>query len=89
MVLEGTAFKKGHGYYVVKQPSKLDLDRGISHTEARVSEEQFFASNSWTARFPGFEDQLGTRKLQLALASKLAALIINRLACSSIKLSTE
>ncbi|KAF2434192.1 hypothetical protein EJ08DRAFT_582410 [Tothia fuscella] len=75
-VLEGVDFPQGHGYFAVKQPDRAALIGGITHDQARILEEQFFASASWTNRFPGFQDRLGTRNLQQALATKLAALII-------------
>jgi hypothetical protein len=77
-VLEGRAFVKGHGYFVVKQPDQAELDSGVSHAQARVQEQEYFDSLNWTTRFPGFVDRLGTRKLQSALADKLAALILHR-----------
>lgn len=78
-VLAGQAFQKGHGYFVVKQPIQRDLDRGITHEQARLAEDQFFQSNpDWTRRFRNFEDRLGTRKLQVALSQKLATLIVDR-----------
>lgn len=78
-VLRGEAFVKGHGYYVVKQPSQQDLKSGITHAQARTQETLFFASEGWTSRFSGFEDRLGTAKLQEVLSEKLESLIIKTL----------
>ncbi|KIW04352.1 hypothetical protein, variant 1 [Verruconis gallopava] len=77
-VLQGQNFRKGHGYFVVKQPSQADLNDGISHGEARVSEQNFFNSVFWTARFGDIDvkDRLGTRNLQRNLSDKLAHLIL-------------
>jgi hypothetical protein len=77
-VLSGRAFVKGHGYFVVKQPDQAELDNGTTHAQARKQEQDYFKSIEWTGRFPGFEDRLGTRKLQAALANKLHALILRR-----------
>jgi hypothetical protein len=77
-VLQGRAFVKGHGYFVVKQPSQAEITRGMTHAQARIQEQDYFASECWIERFPGFEERLGTRKLQAALADKLAALILSR-----------
>jgi hypothetical protein len=77
-VLQGHAFVKGHGYYVVRQPSQAEITRGMSHAEARIQEQDYFESESWNNRFFGFEERLGTRRLQVALADKLAALILGR-----------
>ncbi|TID20701.1 dynamin family protein [Venturia nashicola] len=78
-VLRGEAFAKGHGYFVVKQPSQQELKKGVTHTEARAQEADFFASEVWTSRFSGFEDRLGTSKLQEVLSEKLASLILETL----------
>jgi hypothetical protein len=75
-VLRGKTFSKGHGYYVVKQPSQQDLSKGISHAEARAQEDAFFKSEFWTNRFHGFEDRLGTSRLQQVLSNELAKLIL-------------
>jgi hypothetical protein len=77
-VLEGHSFVKGHGYFVVKQPNQAELNNGMTHAEARIHEHDYFESIHWTRRFPAFSDRLGTRKLQAALADKLAALILRR-----------
>ncbi|KAE9990102.1 hypothetical protein EG327_001875 [Venturia inaequalis] len=78
-VLRGEAFAKGHGYFVVKQPSQQELKKGITHAEAREQEALFFNSEVWTSRFAGFEDRLGTSKLQEVLSEKLASLILETL----------
>jgi hypothetical protein len=75
-VLRGEAFAKGHGYFVVKQPSQQDLKKGMSHADARTQEEAFFQSEFWTSRFQGFKDRLGTSNLQQVLSQKLAFLIL-------------
>jgi hypothetical protein len=84
-VLRGEAFAKGHGYYVVKQPSQNDLKKGMAHAEARAQEEAFFASEFWTSRFEGFEALQGTSKLQKVLSQKLASLILECLPTISQK----
>lgn len=78
-VLRGEAFAKGHGYFVVKQPSQQDLKSGVTHTEARAQEAEFFKSEGWTSRFAGFEERLGTERLQEVLSEKLASLILETL----------
>lgn len=76
-VLRGEAFAKGHGYYVVKQPSQQDLNSGITHAEARQKESEFFESEGWKNRFAGFQDRLGTGRLRDVLSGKLAALSLD------------
>lgn len=78
-VLRGEAFAKGHGYFVVKQPSQQELKKGVTHAEAREQEALFFESEVWTSRFSGFEDRLGTSKLQIVLSEKLASLNLESL----------
>lgn len=75
-ILRGEAFGLGHGYFVTKQPSQDDLDNGMTHQDARRAENSFFSSPSWTVKFPGHEDRLGTEKLQCFLSDLLAKLIL-------------
>lgn len=75
-ILRGEAFRLGHGYFATKQPSQDDLDSGVSHKEARLAESTFFSSPSWSTKFPGHEDRLGTGKLQRFLSVLLAKLIL-------------
>ncbi|EON68609.1 hypothetical protein W97_07867 [Coniosporium apollinis CBS 100218] len=71
-VLSGDKFGVGHGYYVTKQPSQLELNRAINHSEARASERSFFQTHEpWATSFSGFQDRFGTPKLQQALSKKL------------------
>ncbi|QDS72112.1 hypothetical protein FKW77_003694 [Venturia effusa] len=78
-VLRGEAFAKGHGYFVVKQPSQHELKKGVTHAEAREQEAMFFKSLDWTSRFAGFEDRLGTERLQEVLSEKLYTLNLQTL----------
>ncbi|KAF2397000.1 P-loop containing nucleoside triphosphate hydrolase protein [Trichodelitschia bisporula] len=78
-VLQGKEFVKKHGYYAVKQPTQAELERGISHAEARDLEMKFFESPQWTSCFRGAGDRVGTGKLQMVLSEKLAQLILNSL----------
>ena len=75
-VLRGDIFKQGHGYFVTKQPSQVELDAGITHADARDAEKAFFASSDWVQKFSGFDDRLGTEKLQHFLSDLLAKLIL-------------
>ena len=75
-VLRGEVFKLGHGYFVTKQPSQVELDAGITHADAREAENAFFASFDWVKKFSGFDDRLGTEKLQHFLSDLLAKLIL-------------
>jgi hypothetical protein len=50
-VLQGQNFRKGHGYFVVKQPSQEELENDISHAEARTLEEKYVGLSSYLSRF--------------------------------------
>ena len=76
-VLHGRNFCMGHGYFVVKQPSQADLNKGVNHLQARELEDKFFKSQSWLGRFRDVDiGRLGTRNLQRNLSNKLAHLIL-------------
>ena len=78
-ILEGSSFRVGHGYYVTKQPSQLDLDNGISREEARAYEDNFFAAAPWSTEFASHHEQFGTTHLREALSTKLTAFILSSL----------
>ncbi|KAG9301962.1 hypothetical protein G9A89_021006 [Geosiphon pyriformis] len=44
MIIRGEAHRLRLGYYVVKNPAKLELSKGITFEEARKSEEKFFST---------------------------------------------
>lgn len=75
-VLRGDVFRLGHGYFVTRQPSQAELEAGVTHAQARELEQKFFESPLWTSQFHGFEERLGTRKLQQFLSNLLARLIV-------------
>ena len=77
-LLEGKNFKKGHGYYVTRQPSQGLVDQPVPHTLARAQEEAFFQNEApWNTEFARFSDRFGTIKLQNALSEKLTLQIID------------
>ena len=74
--LKGEKFQLGHDYFVTKQPSPVELERKIDHSEARMKEAEFFAnSEPWTTELAMFKDRFGTDRLRIALAQELAAII--------------
>lgn len=77
-VLNGARFKLGHGYFVVKNPSQEDLDRGITNQQARRMEQEFFDANQpWnTAAFNPFFDRFGSAALSGYLSEELARKMI-------------
>ncbi|KAL6709975.1 hypothetical protein ACN47E_000760 [Coniothyrium glycines] len=78
-LLEGNSFKLGHGYFVVKNLDKEEINRGLTHRDARVKEREFFASGRWTDTLQEFQSRFGTRNLQQYLSKQLATQILGNL----------
>jgi hypothetical protein len=74
-ILDGSKFKLGHGYYVIRNNTHPD----VSHAQARKEEEIFFSSSMWTKDLAAFEDRFGTRQLQTALSDLLMRQILGSL----------
>ncbi|KAL2354881.1 Dynamin family protein [Cryomyces antarcticus] len=71
-VLNGDKFRLGHEYYVTRQPAQPDLEEGITHTQARLLEREFFeVVEPWSKTFSQFKSRFGTLNLQTALSRKL------------------
>ncbi|KAI9811530.1 MAG: hypothetical protein M1832_000873 [Thelocarpon impressellum] len=76
-LLGGETFKKGHGYFVTRQPEQGLRDEPISHAQARAVEAEFFATEApWNSAFATFRDRFGTIRLQNALSEKLTTQIV-------------
>ncbi|KAF3029101.1 hypothetical protein E8E15_010975 [Penicillium rubens] len=74
-ILDGSKFKLGHGYYVIRN----NPDPLVSHAQARKEEEMFFGSSLWTRDLAALEDRFGTRQLQTALSDLLMRQILGSL----------
>jgi hypothetical protein len=73
--LDGKQDRLGHGYFVVKQPSQDEIDRGITHREAREAEERFFDEEQpWAGDLAAHRERFGTWNLQVTLSRLLAGL---------------
>ncbi|CAG8449196.1 7137_t:CDS:2 [Gigaspora rosea] len=70
-ILRGEAYKLDLGYYVVKNPSKRQLNEGISFEEAREDENRFFENEEPWNRFH-MQERIGIKNLQ----NKLSKLLI-------------
>jgi Dynamin central region len=80
-ILQNKKHVLSHGYFVTKQPKQADLEAGIDHSQARILEAQFFATQEpWVTEFAGLGHRFGTSNLQAFLAQKLTALIKTRYA---------
>jgi len=78
-VLQGRNYKLGHGYYVTRQPSQVELDDGIDHRKARSRELEFFSQNHpWNTAFDSFKNRFGTQQLQEKLSKLLAKQILQQ-----------
>lgn len=87
--LEGTDDQLGHGYYVVKQPDQVALDRAITHAEARAQEMAFFEQTApWATELAACRERFGTVHLQGALSSKLVGLSLQVLPEARAKISS-
>ena len=71
-VLKNDKFTLKHEYYVTKQPDQELLDGGITHSDARKLEAEFFITQSpWNTDYKTFATRFGTENLQTALAENL------------------
>ena len=60
-ILNGQKFQLGHSYFVTKQPSQVEIDRGLDHGRARELERQFFETQEpWVTQFAQFKNRYGT-----------------------------
>lgn len=75
-ILENKSYQVGHGYYVTKAPSQLDLDGGITQEQAHAAEEGFFRGHPWSTEFQMYQARFGTAHLREALSQKLTDQII-------------
>lgn len=68
-----------NGWFSVKQPSTVDLERGITWEEARREESEFFELTSpWSTLDHTCQQQLGAANLIERLSSLLSQLIARR-----------
>ncbi|KAF2847444.1 dynamin family protein-like protein [Plenodomus tracheiphilus IPT5] len=71
-VLDGKRYGLGHGYFVVKNLNKREIQSGLSHHDARLKETEFFNNGRWANNLRRFHSRFGTRNLQLYLSKQLA-----------------
>lgn len=68
-----------NGWFSVKQPSSKELKAGITWTDARRQEGEYFSSASvWSELEPEYQRYLGTANLTGRLSQVLSALIAKR-----------
>lgn len=79
MLLRNAQERHKHGWYCVKQPSGEDMKAGITWSEARQAEVDWFESNEpWASADAGIQSRLGTAPLAKALGEILFGLIARR-----------
>ncbi|KAH6865449.1 interferon-induced GTP-binding protein Mx [Alternaria rosae] len=72
-VFDEKRFALGHGYFVVKNLNQVEMGRGLTHTQARFKEHQFFSQGTpWSTEFSHYQHRFGTLNLQGFLSGKLA-----------------
>jgi hypothetical protein len=78
-IFENKRFILGHGYFVVRNLGQDQIDDGLTHRDARVQEQLFFANNSpWATTLAEYQSRFGTLNLQTYLSGKLAEHIITK-----------
>lgn len=79
-LLENREERFRHPWHCVKQPNQMQLESGISHREARKSENDFFANTEpWSTLDVEIRSRLGTSALTEALGTILFDLICKTL----------
>ena len=73
-VLDGSKFRIGHGYYVVKN----NADPEVNNLVARQEEDQFFEREPWVRSLGAHKDRFGTLNLSYKLSKLLNAHIKTR-----------
>lgn len=72
-ILSGKVFKLGNGWFVTKNLSQEELDRSMTHTEARDLEKRFFEGDPWSSSLANHQASFGTRQLQDTISSLLVS----------------
>lgn len=77
-VLEGKEQKLHHGYYVVKNPDKKQLEH-MNHEQARKHEKDFFLKKPWSTLGATITSRLGSGNLAAKLSMLLEQIIKDRM----------
>ncbi|KAJ3044369.1 hypothetical protein HDV00_002261 [Rhizophlyctis rosea] len=73
-ILLGNQWALQLGYWVVKNPSKVDMDKGITFDDARKKEDQFFSTQQPWAGLRHQLDRFGIDSLRRELSRQLTLL---------------
>lgn len=64
-IINGEDFVLGKGWYVTKQLSKSEVDKGVAYCEARARERKFFATQPpWSSMLASLAERCGIPTLQ-------------------------
>ncbi|KAI0243778.1 hypothetical protein L0F63_000408, partial [Massospora cicadina] len=75
-VLNNRRYRLKLGYYIIKNPTKQELDEKVSFKEARERERIFFRANSpWNTASASAKEHMGVDRLSEALSIRLTELI--------------
>ncbi|CAN9123474.1 unnamed protein product [Alternaria sp. RS040] len=79
-VFDQQRFALGHGYFVVKNLDQDEINQGLTHQQARIREQEFFAEGEpWATDFVDYGHRFSTLNLQRFLSGKLAEQITKKL----------
>lgn len=67
-ILKNESHRLHHGYFIVKNPTKVELEENISFKQARKNEAAFFNDEPWTEVK---KDRMGINKLKSFISSLL------------------
>ncbi|KAI9096930.1 P-loop containing nucleoside triphosphate hydrolase protein [Phlyctochytrium arcticum] len=73
-IMLGQAYHLKLGYWMIKNPTKADLDHGVSFDEARKMEESFFANQAPWSNIRRQLDRFGIDSLRRELSRQLTML---------------
>jgi len=89
-VFDEKRFALGHGYFVVKNLNQVEMGRGLTHTQARLKEHQFFSQGTpWSTEFSHYQHRFGTLNLQSFLSGKLAEEMTKKLPVIDQEINTR
>lgn len=79
-ILEGRRFELGHNYFVVKNLNSDEIQRGLTHYDARRLEQQFFSTVApWSTDLQAYQSRFGTINMQQYLSTQLGNRVLSKL----------
>jgi cell fate (sporulation/competence/biofilm development) regulator YmcA (YheA/YmcA/DUF963 family) len=79
-ILDGQSFKLGHGYFVVRNLDKKQIQQFLTHNDARQLEQEFFSTSApWADDLQRYRHRFGTVNLQHYLSMQLGKQMVAKL----------